>query len=350
MIEPNVKMAKGRILLPQWAGGEYHQSRCTVRWRFVHDGARMSPVLLKAVDDARAATDGARAAGRRVALVPTMGGLHRGHLELVRAARSHAGGEKAFVVVSIFVNPTQFGPGEDFARYPRDLEGDVEKCAAADVDAVFAPAAAELYPPGEQTRVRLSALADPLCGEHRPGHFEGVATVVAKLFAIAGPCVAVFGRKDYQQLCVIERMARDLCFPVTVIGRPTVRDADGLALSSRNAYLSSDERRRALSIPAALSEACRSYAGGERGAAAMLGRARAAVVPAVDRVDYIALAHPVTLEITGEDTVIDGPVLLAVAVHIGTTRLIDNVVLGQDEPPLGPARAAQAILEATRKV
>jgi pantoate--beta-alanine ligase len=310
----------------------------------------MRPVLLRTAPDARAATDGARAAGKRVALVPTMGGLHRGHLELVGSARTLAGGEKAFVMVSIFVNPTQFGPGEDFARYPRDLDGDVEKCAAAGVDAVFAPEAAELYPQGEQARVRLTALAEPLCGEHRPGHFEGVATVVAKLFAIVGPCVAVFGRKDYQQLRVIERMARDLCFPVTVVGERTVRDADGLALSSRNAYLSPDERRRALSIPAALSQACAWYAGGERGAAAVLDRVRAAVVPAVDRVDYIALAHPVSLEITSENAVIDGPVLLAVAARIGTTRLIDNVVLGQDEPPLGPARAAQAILDAARKV
>jgi pantoate--beta-alanine ligase len=312
--------------------------------------ARMGTLLLRTVNDARRVIDGARATGKRVALVPTMGGLHRGHLDLVRAARLHAGHENAFVVVSIFVNPVQFGPSEDFARYPRDLDGDLEKCAAAGVDAVFAPQPAEMYPPGEQARVRVTALAEPLCGKNRPGHFEGVATIVAKLFAIVGPCVAVFGRKDYQQLCVIERMARDLCFPVTVIGQPTIRDLDGLALSSRNAYLSVDERRRALSIPLALSQACASYARGERRAAALLEQVRAVIVPAVDRVDYVALANPASLEIVREDISVEGSVLLALAVRIGATRLIDNVVLGQDPPPVDMASSGQATLEATRKV
>jgi pantoate--beta-alanine ligase len=293
----------------------------------------MGTVLLETAKAARMAMDAARAAGKRVALVPTMGGLHRGHLDLVRAARAHVG-EDGLVVVSIFVNPAQFGPSEDFARYPRDLEGDLDKCAASGVDAVFAPDVAEMYPPGDQTRVRVSALAAPLCGEHRPGHFEGVATVVAKLFAIAGPCVAVFGKKDYQQLRVIEQMAHDLRFPVTVVGHGTVRDGDGLALSSRNAYLSPDERRRAIAIPVALSEACSLYAGGERRASILLKRAGSVLEAAVDCVDYIALANPISLEMASPAAVLDDPALLAVAVRIGATRLIDNVVLGQDEPPL----------------
>jgi len=293
----------------------------------------MGATLLKTVNDVRAALDGARASGKRIALVPTMGALHRGHLELMRAARAHAGLDQAFVLVSIFVNPTQFGPAEDYARYPRDLEGDLDKCGAVGVDAVFAPAVDELYPPGEQTRVRVTALAEPLCGEHRPGHFEGVATIVAKLFSIAGPCVAVFGKKDYQQLRVIQRMARDLLFPVTVVGHPTVRDPDGLALSSRNAYLSPEERRRALAIPAALSAACSSHAGGERRASVLLDRARAIIAAAADGVDYVTMADPVSLRVLGPDATLHGPALLAVAVRIGATRLIDNVVLGEDEPP-----------------
>ncbi|WP_437324490.1 pantoate--beta-alanine ligase [Sorangium sp. So ce381] len=182
------------------------------------------------------------ARGVRVGLVTTMGTLHAGHIALVKEALRHA----PFVAVTVFVNPTQFGPNEDFARYRRTLPADAEKCEAAGAAVVFAPDLDGMYPPDDDARVRVGPTAAPLCGPHRPGHFEGVATVVAKLFALTGPAVAVFGRKDYQQLRVISRMATDLFFPVEVIGLPTVRDPDGLALSSRNAYLSPQERATAL--------------------------------------------------------------------------------------------------------
>src|SRR5260221_218014 len=186
----------------------------------------------------RQALGRARTKGDRVGFVPTMGALHSGHLQLAREAKRRA----PYTAFSIFVNPTQFGPNEDLGRYPRDLEGDLRKCASVGVDLVFAPDASEMYPAGDATRVRVGALSEALCGPFRAGHFEGVATVVAKLFALAAPCLAVVGRKDYQQLRVIERMARDLLFDVEVVGVPTVRDDDGLAMSSRNAYLSPEER------------------------------------------------------------------------------------------------------------
>jgi pantoate--beta-alanine ligase len=180
-----------------------------------------APAVHRTIAEFRAACDAVRAGGARLGFVPTMGALHAGHLHLVRVARRHA--ER--VAVSIFVNPTQFGPNEDFARYPRNLERDVELWASAGADLVLAPTPAEMYPPGEKTRVRVAQLTEHLCGPFRPGHFEGVATVVTKLFAIAGACTAVFGRKDSQQLKVIERLARDLLLPVQVVGEPTVRDA-----------------------------------------------------------------------------------------------------------------------------
>jgi pantoate--beta-alanine ligase len=258
-----------------------------------------------------------------------MGALHRGHLHLVDKARERAG----VVLVSIFVNPTQFGPNEDLARYPRDLDGDIVKCAAAHVDIVFAPEPAEMYPPGDTTRVRVGGLGDSLCGPFRPGHFEGVATVVAKLFALASPCVAVFGRKDYQQLKIIERMARDLRFDVTMVGVTTVRDADGLALSSRNAYLSPDERARARAVPRALARAAAAYAAGERRAGVLEGFARAQLEPVMSSIDYVTVADPATLVPVGGALSISAPALLAIAVRFGKTRLIDNMVLGEEAPP-----------------
>ncbi len=200
-----------------------------------------SPIVLKDPAEVRKVCDDARARGRLVGFVPTMGALHAGHLALVTAARARS--RDAFVVCSIFVNPTQFGPSEDLARYPRDLAGDVNKLVG--VDLVLAPDPSAIYLPGERTRVRVDELTSHLCGPHRPGHFEGVATVVAKLFSIVGPCSAVFGKKDFQQLAVIRRMALDLFFPVEVVGHAIVREADGLAMSSRNAYLSVEERSRA---------------------------------------------------------------------------------------------------------
>jgi pantoate--beta-alanine ligase len=274
----------------------------------------------------RQALDGARATGLAVGFVPTMGALHRGHLRLVEEARRRSG----CTVVSIFVNPTQFGPSEDLARYPRDLEGDVLKCASAGVDLVFAPEAAEMYPPGDATRVRVQGLGETLCGPFRPGHFEGVATVVAKLFALASPCTAIFGRKDYQQLRIVDRMAQDLRFAVTVVGVPTERDTDGLALSSRNAYLSPEERAHARSIPRALARVWAAFAGGERRAGALRDLVLGEVRPVAASIDYVALADPSTLAVFDDSAELPARALVALALRIGKTRLIDNIVLGDD--------------------
>jgi pantoate--beta-alanine ligase len=272
----------------------------------------------------------ARGGGHRVGLVPTMGALHDGHLSLVEVARDRGA---SHVAMTIFVNPLQFDDGGDLDAYPRTLEADLEKCRSVGVDTVFAPAPTAMYPEGFQTHVEVEALTLPLEGAYRPGHFRGVTTVVAKLFALAGPCVAPFGRKDYQQWKVLERMAGDLFLPVEVVGAPIVREADGLAMSSRNARMSSAERGRALALSAGLGAAWDRFAAGERDAAALLEAARAPIEAAMDRVDYVALADPDHL----------GPIagragdraLVAVAAHLGATRLIDNVVLGEDPRP-GP--------------
>ena len=285
-----------------------------------------SPILLRSPEDARAACDAARARGERVGLVPTMGALHEGHLALVEEARRHA----SFVVCSIFVNPTQFGPNEDFAQYPRDLEADVGKLAAA--SAIFSPDAAAMYPPGDETRVHVGPLAAHLCGPHRPGHFEGVATVVTKLFAIAGACTAVFGKKDYQQLAILRRIATDLFLPVNVVGHPIVREADGLAMSSRNAYLSPDERQRALALSRGLSAAARAFAAGERKAGTLRGLALADLERAATSVDYVTLADADALVPFADSAEIGPRAVIAIACRIGKTRLIDNLVLGEDPP------------------
>jgi pantoate--beta-alanine ligase len=288
--------------------------------------------------DFRNACDAARARGARVGFVPTMGALHEGHLALAREAKRRAG----WVAVSIFVNPTQFGPGEDFERYPRDLEGDVEKLRGVGVDAVFCPRAAAMYPPGDATRVRVEPLARALCGPVRPGHFEGVATVVTKLFALAGPCVAVFGRKDYQQLQIIRRLAADLWLPVEVVGLPTVREPDGLAMSSRNAYLSPPDRARALAIARGLADCHRLFAAGERAAGALRRAALAPVEAAADSVDYVTVADADSLEPLEGDAQAPARALVAVAARFGKTRLIDNLVLGEEGPPAAVAAAGGA--------
>jgi pantoate--beta-alanine ligase len=285
-----------------------------------------NPILVKTPEDARAACDAARARRERVGLVPTMGALHEGHLALVREARRHAD----FVMCSIFVNPTQFGPNEDFARYPRDLASDMAKLEGASV--VFAPDVAAMYPPGDETRVHVGPLAAHLCGPHRPGHFEGVATVVTKLFAIAGPCTAVFGKKDYQQLAVLRRIAIDLFLPVKVVGVPIVREADGLAMSSRNAYLSADERKRALALSRGLSAAARAFASGERNAGTLRRLALAAIEPAATSIDYVTIAHAEALVPLDEGADVGARAVIAIACRIGATRLIDNLVLGEDAP------------------
>jgi pantoate--beta-alanine ligase len=281
----------------------------------------------------RAACERARGQGR-LGLVPTMGALHRGHTSLISAAKERA----SVVAVTIFVNPTQFAPSEDFEKYPRMLEADVEKCGAAGASLVFAPSVGEMYPPGDATRVRVSGLTEHLCGRSRPGHFEGVTTVVAKLFAIAGPCVAVFGRKDYQQLKVIERMTRDLCLPIEIVGRPTVREPDGLALSSRNAYLSAETRARAVVIPRALSAAVARFLAGERDARTLREPVVKALEEAGLRPDYVELSDPETLVPFSDDTRVGDRALLALAAFADKARLIDNVVLGEDDPP-APVKA-----------
>jgi len=278
--------------------------------------------------EVRKACEAARARGLGVGFVPTMGALHAGHLALTREAKKRA----KFVVCSIFVNPTQFGPNEDLARYPRDLEGDVRKLE--DVDVVFAPAPEAMYVPGERTRVRVDELTAHLCGPHRPGHFEGVTTVVAKLFSIVGPSVAVFGKKDFQQLAVIRRMTKDLFFPVEIVGHPIVREPDGLAMSSRNAYLSPEERQRALGLSRGLAEAARAFEKGERRAGVLRDLALASIEPIATSIDYVSVADVDAMTPLPDDATAPERVLLAVACRVGGTRLIDNVVLGEDPPPV----------------
>ena len=283
----------------------------------------------------RAWSDAARAQGLRVALVPTMGALHAGHLALVAEARRRADR----VVVSIFVNPTQFAPHEDLASYPRDPGGDLAKCREAGVDAVFAPDPGELYPAGAETWVEVPALAAPLCGGSRPHFFRGVATVVTKLLVAAHPHVAVFGEKDFQQLLVVRRLARDLLLDVEIVGVPTAREPDGLARSSRNVYLDPAMRAEALALPRALVAAEAVVATGERSAAAVLEAVRKELerAPHAD-VDYAELRDPATLAPLDR---VEAPALLALAVRFpapraasGTVRLIDNrVVVPRTEAP-----------------
>jgi pantoate--beta-alanine ligase len=269
----------------------------------------------------RAAVAEARRQGRRIGFVPTMGYLHAGHLALVEAAR-RAG---TWVVVSIFVNPTQFGPSEDFERYPRDTTGDLRQCERAGVELVFMPSVREMYPPDATTHVHVAQLTETLCGPCRPGHFDGVTTVVAKLFNIVQPDAAYFGQKDAQQLAVIRRMTRDLDFPIEIVGCPTVREPDGLAMSSRNALLAPDERSRALVLHRALDAARRLVARGERDAAALTAAMQAIVAEGRPAgVDYLSIVDAATLQPVAR---LERPVLVALAVRIGRTRLIDNVLI-----------------------
>jgi pantoate--beta-alanine ligase len=272
----------------------------------------------------------ARSRGASVGFVPTMGALHEGHCALVDEARRRCD----FVAVSVFVNPTQFAPGEDFARYPRNVERDEGVCRQAGVDVLFVPSVGEMYPDGDDTKISAGALAEVMCGPLRPGHFEGVATVVTKLLALAGPCTAVFGRKDYQQLQIIKRIVTDLHLPVAVVGHPIVRDSDGLAKSSRNVYLSPDERRRALAIPRALARAARAFSEGERRVEVLLRGAHQLLDPAASSIDYVTVAHPTNLKPLAPEGCVEGTALLAVAMRVGATRLIDNIVLGEDPAPL----------------
>lgn len=263
-------------------------------------------------------------AGRRIALVPTMGYLHEGHASLLREGRKRGD----VLVLSIFVNPIQFGRNEDLDRYPRDMERDCKIAAECGVDVVFTPSAADMYPEGFQTSVTVRDISLPLCGASRPGHFDGVATVVTKLFNIVRPDVALFGTKDYQQLAVIRRMTADLNMPVDIVGMPIVREADGLAMSSRNAYLNPAERQSALCLSRAIRRSRELFASGERSVAVLAREARALIEQEDSAaIDYVEFRDGVMLQ---EQETADAGTLLALAVKIGQTRLIDNTVLGED--------------------
>ncbi len=282
--------------------------------------------ILEAAAETREACRGWKRGGARVGFVPTMGCLHEGHISLVRLAKERC----HKIVVSIFVNPAQFGPNEDFTSYPRDMANDGAACEKAGVDLLFVPSAGEIYPGGHTTFVNVEGpLASSLCGASRPGHFRGVATVVAKLFAIVEPDVAAFGQKDAQQLQVIRRMVKDLFLPVEIIAGPIVREENGLAMSSRNAYLSPEERRQAVVLHNALEAASRAFAKGERDPAAIVAKARDMLASSpLARPDYVELVDQETL--SPVEGVAERPALLALAVFFGKTRLIDNVVLAKE--------------------
>lgn len=285
------------------------------------------PLICTTISQIRQAVAEARKSGKSIGLVPTMGALHAGHISLIRQARQRAG----FVVVSIFVNPTQFGPTEDFARYPRPFEQDVALCAAEGVDLIFHPAVAEMYPEDYQTFVEVHELQKGLCGASRPGHFRGVATVVLKLFNIVLPDLAWFGQKDAQQVRILQQMVRDLNVPVEIRVEPTVREPDGLASSSRNQYLTGEERHQAPAIYQALQEAEQQIAAGERDPDTVRRTVleRLEAIPGL-RVDYVAVVDHQSLRPPKR---LSGRVLVAVAVFLGTTRLIDNVLVEVDSNP-----------------
>jgi pantoate--beta-alanine ligase len=278
---------------------------------------------LTALPDLKAWVRTQRAAGRRIGLVPTMGALHEGHLALVDEARRRAGA----VVLSIFVNPLQFGPGEDLERYPRDLPRDRTLAARRGVDALFVPPVEAMYPPGSEVRVVPGPMADLWEGAARPGHFTGVLTVVAKLFHLVEPDVACFGQKDIQQVVLVRRMVRDLDWPIELAVVPTVREPDGLALSSRNAYLGPEERKQALALSAGLRAAERAWRAGERSPAALEARVHATLASAPGlSPEYIAVVDPERLRPVAAA---ERGTIIAVAARVGPTRLIDNVILGE---------------------
>ena len=275
--------------------------------------------IVRTVEEMKVISRERRARREQIGLVPTMGSLHEGHLSLVRASRARTG----VTVVSVFVNPVQFGPREDLASYPRDFDRDAALLEAEGVDYVFHPEPSEMYPEGFRTYVEVRDLQDRLCGRSRPGHFRGVCTVVLKLFNIVRPNVAFFGWKDAQQVIILTRMAADLDLDVRIEGLPMVRDTDGLALSSRNGYLSAEERRAALVLPRSLEDARRLVEAGERDAGAVARRVTEAVAAEpLARLDYVDVADPKDLRPLDR---IDGEALVALAVFIGKTRLIDNV-------------------------
>nr|WP_320050934.1 pantoate--beta-alanine ligase [uncultured Desulfuromonas sp.] len=264
-----------------------------------------------------------RQQGRRISFVPTMGFLHKGHLSLLEEGR----GRGDLLVLSIFVNPIQFGPNEDFDSYPRALQRDAEMAARTGVDILFAPEADAMYPAGSATSVQVTGLTEGLCGASRPGHFDGVTTVVNKLFNLVQPHVALFGMKDFQQLAVIRKMVTDLNMPITIVGMPIVREADGLAMSSRNTYLSDNLRKQGLSLISAIKSVCGAAVAGQRDAATLVAQARDIISAQPDaRIDYIHICHDETLQDVEK---VDEHAVILLAVRFGTTRLIDNHYLLQ---------------------
>ncbi|MCE1118188.1 MULTISPECIES: pantoate--beta-alanine ligase [Pseudomonas] len=282
---------------------------------------------VKTVRELRAAVARARGEGKRIAFVPTMGNLHSGHAALVTKAAQRAD----FVVASIFVNPLQFGAGEDLDKYPRTLAADQEKLLEAGCHLLFAPTVEEMYPDGMavQTRVSVPQLSEGLCGASRPGHFEGVATVVSKLFNMVQPDLAVFGEKDFQQLAVIRAMVRDLNMPIQIIGEPTVRAEDGLALSSRNGYLSAEQRASAPALYRTLSSMAEAIRRGRRDFAALIAEGQAQLDAAGLRKDYLEVRHALTLRPAQVD---DRDLVVIAAAYMGNTRLIDNLYLHLETP------------------
>ena len=278
--------------------------------------------LVCSIAEMRAVCRSARSRSQRLALVPTMGALHEGHLSLVRAARQKSG----WVAASIFVNPTQFGPSEDFAKYPRTLENDCSLLEREGVELVFAPSVEEMYPQGAVTWVVVERLSERLCGKSRPGHFRGVTTVVANLFHIVEPEFAFFGQKDAAQVAIITRMVRDLNMPINIEVCPTVREPDGLAISSRNTYLNPQERRSAPVLYRSLMQVERRYESGEHDAVNLVAAAKQEFAgEAGVRLDYVEIVDPQTLE---PEAAVTKRVLVAVAAFVGQTRLIDNILLG----------------------
>jgi pantoate--beta-alanine ligase len=281
---------------------------------------------IRTVAELRAALGAARREGRTIGLVPTMGAFHAGHVSLMKRARQ----ETDVAVVSLFVNPTQFGAGEDLSAYPRDEARDAATAEQAGVGVLFAPPVEEVYPDGFQTTVSVGALAEPLEGAQRPGHFDGVATVVTKLLNMVGPDVAFFGQKDAQQALIVRRVVRDLDIPVRIEVCPTVREPDGLAMSSRNAYLGPAERERAIALRRALDAAEQAVAAGERDAAAVASAAHAAMAPYAVEPEYLALVDTDTLAPVDR---IDGEILVALAARVGRARLIDNTLINANGRP-----------------
>ncbi len=278
-------------------------------------------LITRTIAETRTAIAQARAQGKRIGFVPTMGYLHEGHLQLIDIAQQHSD----FVVVSIFVNPTQFGPHEDFAAYPRDFERDRKLCEARGTDLIFAPEVSEMYPERSLITFQIEKLADRLCGARRPGHFNGVVLVVSKLFNIVQPDVAVFGQKDAQQLIIIKRLVQDLNFPVRIIAAPTVREPDGLAMSSRNVYLSPTQRAQSTVLYKSLQRAKALIESGERDVKRVITEMERVIAAASEaKIDYIEIVRVRDLQPIEK---LDGLVLIALAVYFGKARLIDNIIL-----------------------